>query len=235
MKKWQTILLGTGLVISFGLISAQNTYAAENTNQLSMYRLYNMTTGEHFYTASLTEKNDLVSIGWSYEGIGWTAPATGDPVYRLFNPNSDDHHYTLSGSEVDLLASLGWNYEGISWYSSTDTTNQVPLYRLFNPNAKTATHHYTLGATEKTNLLALGWLDEGIGWYGISSSTDTEDTTLQAYKNSALEKLLTLNLQERLLSFQNRVREATTRVGVDNVMYSAQLVSDQNNGLVRLY
>lgn len=232
MKKWQTILLGTGLVIISGIASASNVQAAESIYRVSMYRLYNINTGEHFYTSSLTEKDALVTVGWSYEGIGWTAPSTGAPVYRLFNPNSDDHHYTMSGSETDFLVSIGWTNEGIAWYSSTEATNQVPLYRLFNPNEKTATHHYTLNLNEKSNLQALGWKDEGIGWYGINPNT-VEDTTLQDYKNQALEKLLTLNLKERLLSFQNRVREATTKLGVDNVMAAAQFASDMNDGLVQ--
>ena len=40
----------------------------------SMHRLYNPNSGEHFYTASVKERDGLVSAGWKYEGVGWTAP-----------------------------------------------------------------------------------------------------------------------------------------------------------------
>lgn len=36
-----------------------------------MHRLYNPNSGEHFYTASEVERDHLIGVGWSYEGIGW--------------------------------------------------------------------------------------------------------------------------------------------------------------------
>ena len=61
-----------------------------------MYRLYNPNSGEHFYTASVTERDHLDQIGWDDEGIAWYVPTeTGDPVYRLYNPYAGDHHYTM--------------------------------------------------------------------------------------------------------------------------------------------
>ena len=85
--------------------------------KISMYRLYNPNSGEHFYTKDMTEKNHLVSLGWKYEGIGWTAPSySNTPVYRLYNPNAGEHHYTLDKKEKNNLVKVGWNYEGIGWY-----------------------------------------------------------------------------------------------------------------------
>lgn len=132
-----------------------------------MYRLYNPNSGEHFYTASVYEKNSLIDIGWLYEGSGWKAPkSSSTPVYRLYNPNAGDHHYTVNVNEKDSLVSVGWNYEGIGWYS--DDAEGVPLYRQYNPNAKAGAHNYTVNANERDNLVSLGWNDEGIGWYGVS-------------------------------------------------------------------
>jgi uncharacterized protein YjdB len=131
-----------------------------------MYRLYNPNSGEHFYTKNVNEKNYLSSIGWNYEGIGWTAPASSNtPVYRLYNPNAGDHHYTMNGAEKDNLVSSGWNYEGIGWYSDDNKT--VPLYRQYNPNASTGTHNYTTSKSENDHLADVGWRPEGIGWYGM--------------------------------------------------------------------
>lgn len=137
---------------------------------VSMYRLYNPNSGEHFYTASAAEKNNLVKVGWRYEGIGWTAPENSNtPVYRLYNPNAGDHHYTMSASEKDNLVKAGWKCEGIGWYSDDD--KGTPLYRQYNPNAIAGAHNYTTSEAENDNLVSLGWKEEGIGWYGVKYDT----------------------------------------------------------------
>ncbi|MBQ9609217.1 MAG: hypothetical protein IJV15_07230 [Lachnospiraceae bacterium] len=146
--------------------SGYTVYIYDRVEASNMYRLYNPNSGEHFYTANETERDNLVGYGWRYEGIAWTAPETSDiPVYRLYNPNAGDHHYTISVSERDKLVNLGWKDEGIGWYSSGD--DGQALYRLYNPNAKAAgAHHYTTSTTERDILVGFGWKNEGIAWYG---------------------------------------------------------------------
>ena len=148
---------------------------AEEDTINEMHRLYNPNSGEHFYTANVQERNNLIVAGWNYEGVAWEAPARSSvPVYRLYNPNAGDHHYTSNEAEKEHLKSVGWKYEGIGWYSddtSTDesgnVTGAVALYRLYNPNAKGAgAHHYTVEIGEANALVAAGWKAEGIGWYG---------------------------------------------------------------------
>ena len=131
-----------------------------------MYRLYNPNSGEHFYTGSIEERDNLVVAGWIYEGVAWNAPVkTGDPVYRLYNPVNPDHHYTMSAEERDNLVAAGWIYEGVAWNSASPSN--LPQYRLYNPNALTGIHHYTGSIEERDNLVAVGWIYEGIGWYGM--------------------------------------------------------------------
>lgn len=132
-----------------------------SNNSVPMYRLYNPNSGEHFYTQNIVEKNNLVSKGWRYEGIGWNAPTSGAPVYRVYNKNAGDHHYTLNSYEKDNLVKKGWRYEGISWYSG----GSIQLHRLYNPNAKAGSHHYTMNVSEKNNLVKHGWRYEGTAWY----------------------------------------------------------------------
>ena len=135
-------------------------------NGQPIYRVYNKNTGEHFYTSNQTEEKNLVNSGWEDEGIGWYAPKTGEPVFRLYNKNNGgDHVYTVSESERDNLVRAGWKYECIAFYSSKD--KQTPLYRLYNPNAKSGSHHYTLSKTERDNLVSAGWKYEGIARYGL--------------------------------------------------------------------
>ena len=135
---------------------------------LTMHRLYNKWTGEHFYTSSTQEKTKLVEIGWSDEGIGWYAPKESSvPVYRLYNKyvEGGDHHYTMSTSERDSLKKAGWNYEGVGWYSDVD--EGVCLYRQYNPFAEVGTHNYTTNKNENDELVKAGWREEGISWYGL--------------------------------------------------------------------
>ena len=133
---------------------------------VSMYRMYNPNSGEHFYTGSTEERDMLINAGWHYEGVAWNAPVAGEIyIHRVYNPNSGDHHYSASKEEIDMLTALGWRYEGIAWNSAEE--GNVPQYRLYNPNADCGSHHYTSSTEEKNFLVSLGWIYEGIGWYGI--------------------------------------------------------------------
>ena len=145
---------------------AQATFKVvpDRPDGVPMFRLYNPYSGGHFYTASAGEREFLSRVGWSYEGVGWWAPAEGgDPVYRLYNPYTSDHHYTTSAQERDALASLGWSYEGVGWRSAGD----VPLLRQYNPNASIGAHNFTTSREENDALVRLGWHFEGIGWMAV--------------------------------------------------------------------
>ena len=131
---------------------------------IAMLRMYNPNTGEHHYTGSIEERDNLVAAGWHYEGEAWSAPVyLGDPVYRYYNPNSGDHHYTMSLEEGRMIEAAGWIYEGVAWNSASP--EDIPIYRLYNPNAVTGIHHYTGSIEERDWLVSLGWNYEGIAWF----------------------------------------------------------------------
>jgi len=135
---------------------------------VDMFRMYNPNTGEHFYTGSEVERDNLIGHGWQYEGVGFTFPlTTGDPVHRLFQPSTGEHLYTMDVNEKDALLAAGWNYEGIAFNSGFE--NEVPQYRLHNPNATVGAYHFTASAEERDNLLNAGWEYQGIGWYSLGS------------------------------------------------------------------
>ena len=164
MKRKNLIKKVTVLTLSITAIAGAFAVTNANANSIGhpMYRLYNPNSGEHFYTASKAEKDNLDKLGWDWENYGWIASDTGDPVYRMYNPNAGDHHYTLDESEKDYLVREGWDYEGVGWHSTTETNSDTAvLYRLYNPNAVTGTHHYTLDESEKDYLVKAGWRYEG--------------------------------------------------------------------------
>lgn len=151
-------------------VTNNTTNSSTSAEVLTMYRLYNKYTGEHFYTSSTAERDANVKLGWTYEGVGWTAPKTSaTPVYRLYNPYAmgGDHHYTMSLAERNALVKAGWKAEGIGWYS--DDAKGTPLYRQYNPYAVSGTHNYTTSKYENDYLATIGWRAEGIAWYGINN------------------------------------------------------------------
>jgi hypothetical protein len=135
-----------------------------------MYRFYNPNSGEHFYTGSLREGANIVNAGWRAEGVGWYQPSSGANVYRLYNPNAGDHHYTVNPAERNRLISLGWRYEGVGWKSAT-SGSRVPIYRQYNPNARSGAHNFTASRSENDSLARIGWRAEGIAFYGVSGGT----------------------------------------------------------------
>ena len=162
-------ITGLFLVLCVALVPA--TAQAQD-----MYRMYNPNSGEHFYTANTSERDDLYVAGWNYEGIGWVAPDySSTPVYRLYS--GTDHHYTTDASERAWLISMGWKDEGIGWYS--DDAQSVPLYRQFNPNVNpsaprnnSGSHNYTTSKAENDSLASIGWRAEGVGWYAVAGGHD---------------------------------------------------------------
>ncbi len=136
---------------------------------VKMYRLYNPNSGEHFYTSSTSERNNLTRLGWNYEGVGWNAPKSSNyPVYRMYNSNAGEHHYTMSATERDNLVRAGWNYEGVGWYSmQPNSEDSIAVKREYNPNAFANNHNYTVSTDEHNMLIRIGWKDEGNGWYAV--------------------------------------------------------------------
>lgn len=164
-------------VISEGPDTREGNYAVVKQHLAYVDRLYNPNSGEHHYTTDNGERYNLVYLGWKDEGFAWSLPGMDladpgyeefvnglQPVYRLYNPNNGDHHYTKDENEKNTLVGLGWKDEGSDWNS--DPREATPIYRLYNPNAKTASHHYTRDPNEVDALKQMGWKDEGVAWYG---------------------------------------------------------------------
>ena len=137
----------------------------------TVYRMYDKNRGEHFYTKSETEMNQLVSLGWVHEsGSDFNVIAADEeyaiPVYRLYNSNDGGmHFYTSNAEEVKELITAGWNYEGISFYVyPNDSSKGTSQYRLYNPNSTNGEHNWTTDIAERNDLIAAGWQDEDICW-----------------------------------------------------------------------
>lgn len=154
---------------------------------VTVYRVYDSSTGEHLYTADLSEKDGLVKSGWKDEGVAWTTPTKSTkPVYRLFNPNNGgDHFYTVDKNEVDSLVADGWHNEGIAFYAlpgavNNDPTNGKRVYgyaverSLNSEHSGAGTRLFTTSPNETNTIVWWGWTFEGVAWYvlGPGSAND---------------------------------------------------------------
>lgn len=156
MKK-SIIFIGTATLL--GLL-------AGSASASTVYRSYNITTGEHLYTANKYEWSQLPNEGnsWYQDSVTFNAPSKGANVYRLYNPNSGEHLFTMSNFEKNSLVKIGWKYEEVAFHSGGKT----PVYRLYNPHAGVGAHLDTANAYEKSVLQKSGWSYEGIAWYAQS-------------------------------------------------------------------
>jgi hypothetical protein len=143
--------------------------------QGSVNRFYNTSTGTHFYTINLGEKDYLQTnfpTLFSFEGTPFKAETMQksglSPVHRFYNLNLGVHFYTISEPErAFVVANLPqMRYEGVAWYANvTSVGGTIPLYRFYNRDK--GVHFYTVSAAERASVIAnLPQMnDEGIAYY----------------------------------------------------------------------
>lgn len=128
-----------------------------------VFLFYNVDSGEHFFTASMAERNALVQndANYEYEGPGFEAvnPATNDPsavpVFRFLNPGDGDHFYTVSMAERNALIANdpGLKYEGAVFNEDlTPQAGDAAVYRFLELNS--GGHFYTASAAERDAIVA---------------------------------------------------------------------------------
>ena len=161
--------------LSGNIFSGRRINASSAITQNTIFRFFNTIRGNHFYTMSGIERDNIVASlpDWNYEGVSYTAYPTQvtntSPIYRFFNTRNGFHFYTQNEVEKnDIITNLPiWNYEGVSCYTyATSQPNTTAVYRFFNKIQ--GNHFYTTSATEKDNIIATlstMWDYEGIAWY----------------------------------------------------------------------
>ncbi len=226
-------ILRIGLTPSLTADSDQET--STDGSRVAMFRLYNKWTGEHFYTSSKSERDDIVKAGWVYEQIEWYAPTSEDfkPVYRLYNKyvEGGDHHYTTSADEKDECVKAGWTYEGEGWRTvEAGATDYVKVLRQYNPYATTGTHNYTTDEDEQKYLLSLGWRAEADGGWGGYSTLEPStqaidftkaevDTADKTYTSEAITPKATVTGltagTDYVVTYSNNVNAGTATIKIE--------------------
>lgn len=138
------------------------------------YRFFDTTNGDHFYTSSVDEINQILKNqpAYQFEGVVGASPNAGagtQDVFRFYDTSSGTHFYTASASERDqiLKAIPSYHYEGVAFEAYTDPSSLgssgETMERFYNSN--THAHFYTSNAGEinaiNTGHDGAGWVDEG--------------------------------------------------------------------------
>jgi len=166
-------------------------FANQATDSLPVYRFYNSTTGDHFYTISENEKDTLINnsqSGYVYETIAFYAfqskIGNSVPVYRFINSKNGDHFYTISENEKAIVLNnpqWGYVYEGVGFYSLASQINEsLPVYRFVNTS--NGDHFYTINESEKNNLSAVPvyrFINPNTGDHFYTINTKEKNSLLQ--------------------------------------------------------
>ncbi len=156
--------------------------AKSAASRTAVYRFFNTQTSAHFFTTSVTERDNVQATlpHMTYEGPAFYASGSAvpglSPVHRFYNTRNGVHFYTITESErAHIAATLPhFSYDGIAYYASTLAgTGYTPLYRFFY--AARGFHFYTNSAAEKDNIMATlpQYSYEGVGYYVLGSDWQT--------------------------------------------------------------
>jgi hypothetical protein len=140
-----------------------------------VFRFFDSATGDHFYTLSAAEANQIRTTLPTFhdEGSPWGTPDPGAdtlPVFRFFDTANGSHFLTTSAIERDFILghtpSLHFEGQGFNTFAAPGA-GTITLERFFN--TLTGNHHLSASAAETASLhtttaIQQGWVDEGAGF-----------------------------------------------------------------------
>lgn len=156
-----------GASITVTLSRQTHTAAPAAVKSQSVYRFWSPMNRTHFYTASLSERDQIIAnyptALWTYEGVSFNAFQTQEistvPIFRFWSPSFKSHFYTANQQERDSIIATfpasTWTYEGIAFYAypaDTKVTNVVPIARFWSPDFRS--HFYTASSVERDQVIA---------------------------------------------------------------------------------
>ena len=108
-----------GIIAYFGLTN-------EPSNEVKMYRLYNPNSGEHFYTGSSSERDNLTAVGWRDEGTAWYAlDGSSDSV------DLNNEYHGLSSRTPIMGATTISSERMVAYYRGTGAAYPSDVYAQY--------------------------------------------------------------------------------------------------------
>jgi len=189
----------------------------EFTGSVQVYRYYNASNGDHFYTVNCSEigllnPREVGNHSYTDESIlGYALPPDHNvtPVYRYYNEKMKDHFYTTWPGEIGTIAhgatgKHGFKSEGCSFYIfAHHTEGLLPLYRYFNGGD----HFYTnrvdeIGTTKIGAVGNHGFKCEGILGY-VSPTQFNESIPIYRYFHPKVGDHFYTTLESEIGTIQN--------------------------------
>ena len=134
-----------------------------NTNyepRTPMYRLFEASTGYHYYTTDYTDMVSKCESGYVYEATYYFTSSASVPVYKFKANNSSDYIFTTDSTGIGGYTSLGKAFD-----ADTSSYGNIPVYCVryyYN-------HVYTIDKHEVDVLVNnYGYTNDGIVFYAAA-------------------------------------------------------------------
>lgn len=144
-------------------VASGSAPAQASSSATAVYRFWSDTKQGHFYTSSVSERDQVIksypTSVWKYEGAVYTAFASKEPgtvpLYRFWSDLYQEHFYTISEPEkADVIARYPdhiWKYEGVAYYVyPIGGSGTLPVARFWSDASKH--HFYTSSAAEAAHV-----------------------------------------------------------------------------------
>lgn len=170
------LIIIAAVILVCGIVYFAATRAA-TSNLIPVYRLYNQRVGNHFWTASASERDKVKAIRdsrgyvWKYEGVAFyeinpsVSPGySWSNVVRIRRPRDSAHAFSATPEETRRLEREGFTaIEGVAWkHPNGSGKYRAGVYKLVNPN--NGFYMYTISTSERDNLTRAGWRYLGVNF-----------------------------------------------------------------------
>ena len=145
-----------------------NILHQDTNNTNAVYRLYNLGTQKHKYTASFGERSSLITDGWRDEGTPFSFCSAGQQtITTLTNSSNDERLVKQNSAEMrSLLGGGGFTNNDRPLFTSSNY-GKIPVYWRYDSALDRSL--YTTSPTEGLND---GYVDKGIAFYACSQQKE---------------------------------------------------------------
>ncbi|KAF8191941.1 hypothetical protein K438DRAFT_1830278 [Mycena galopus ATCC 62051] len=158
--------------VAVGLTGAlpQKRTCGDPGNAVPLYRSYNPTGVDHYYTADADHVN-LYDSGWPLQQVAALVFVDQEestvPFYHLYSRAAVDNYYTTSMTEVQAALNNGYvnvTNDPLTYIYPTQICGSAPFYKLYS--ASQTDNFYTTSESERLDFIAnQGYVDVEIAGY----------------------------------------------------------------------
>jgi hypothetical protein len=154
-----------GTVLSTPITVFASDFERNNPNTVysSIFRMYNFSARDHFFTTSYNEMLAAQNLGYRLEGITGSVTdiqATGSsPFYRLYNSSTHHHAYATTTAARDQMIASGFQVEGMLGYLYQSSSYDEALWQMHN--SSNGDYFYTTDMGELAAAANFGYASQG--------------------------------------------------------------------------